>query len=438
MRAWWTSTTLLVAVTSAATADADSRFCGPICSVPGQVVLCNDDLDLTGGAAQANCSASLGSCTGEAFCATFTVPQAMYPITLRKIGGLFAPTAAANAFDLEVYQDVNSPTPGPEITTLVGNTYSIPGDNTAITEIDLIAAGNDYTITSGAFRVCLRKQFDVSHNVCLDTTTAVSRRNWMFAGLALSPPCGDIVGASWQPASFFMLNTDFVIRPTVEVSDLSAWGPGGACTGDPDAGVVDTGPDGGFGFVDTGSPDRGFPDSGVHADAATVDLGFADTGVHPDAMVTGPADSGVFPTPTISAISPSKGANTGATEVVVVGTGFVSGLTLKIGPIPATNIAVPGATTITAFVPGAISPGTYDVVVQNPDGQVALLPQGYQVTGESNNRGSSPPPADGCSCATIPEHRRGSSVLMIVAGCVAIMVGRRSSSRRTRRSARRS
>jgi MYXO-CTERM domain-containing protein len=110
----------------------------------------------------------------------------------------------------------------------------------------------------------------------------------------------------------------------------------------------------------------------------------------------GPLDGGgpAGPAPTITAISPDKGTNATPVDVIVTGTNFVPGLILEIGSIPATGTEVPGPTTIHATVPANIVPGTYDVVVTNPDRQSAVLPKGYTVTSGAS------PPSSKCGCAT--------------------------------------
>jgi MYXO-CTERM domain-containing protein len=95
--------------------------------------------------------------------------------------------------------------------------------------------------------------------------------------------------------------------------------------------------------------------------------------------------------------------------VVVIGTNFVSGLSLKIGTIPATDVRVPGSTTILATVPASIAAGTYDVIAQNPDGQVAILQRGYTVIDTKDQA----PPGSHCGCTTARSERQSGAALWL-------------------------
>ncbi len=80
--------------------------------------------------------------------------------------------------------------------------------------------------------------------------------------------------------------------------------------------------------------------------------------------------------PTISAISPNSGTTFGGTPVTVTGTNFVSGATVAIGGLMASNETFVNSTTLTATTP-ARSAATVNVVVTNPDAQAATLTNGY-------------------------------------------------------------
>src|SRR5207253_1361021 len=83
--------------------------------------------------------------------------------------------------------------------------------------------------------------------------------------------------------------------------------------------------------------------------------------------------------PTITAISPNNGTTNGGTSVTISGTNFVSGATVSLGGVAATSVNVASASSITATTPSHAA-GTVDVVVTNPDGQVATLTGGYTCT----------------------------------------------------------
>lgn len=71
--------------------------------------------------------------------------------------------------------------------------------------------------------------------------------------------------------------------------------------------------------------------------------------------------------PTITQVSPSSGPTAGGTAITITGTNFVTGATVTVGGVAATNVTVVNATTITAVTP-AHAAGAVSVVVTNPDG----------------------------------------------------------------------
>ncbi|OME91639.1 IPT/TIG domain-containing protein [Paenibacillus lautus] len=85
----------------------------------------------------------------------------------------------------------------------------------------------------------------------------------------------------------------------------------------------------------------------------------------------------VFPAPTISGMSPSSGLVTGNNVIEINGSNFVSGATAQFGTteVPATFVR---STLLRAKVPAASSAGSVDIKVTNPDGQVAVLSNGYK------------------------------------------------------------
>lgn len=80
--------------------------------------------------------------------------------------------------------------------------------------------------------------------------------------------------------------------------------------------------------------------------------------------------------PTVTAVSPSSGTTGGGTPVTIIGTGFVSGATVKFGGTAATSVSVTNATTVTAVTP-ARSAGVVAVAVTNPDTQTGTLASAY-------------------------------------------------------------
>lgn len=88
---------------------------------------------------------------------------------------------------------------------------------------------------------------------------------------------------------------------------------------------------------------------------------------------------GPDPAPTVSSVSPNSGPTTGGTSITITGTGFVSGASVHLGTVAATNVNVTNSTTITAITP-AQSAGTVNVSVTNPDEQTGTLPQAFTYT----------------------------------------------------------
>ena len=88
--------------------------------------------------------------------------------------------------------------------------------------------------------------------------------------------------------------------------------------------------------------------------------------------------TGTLPPPTVTAINPTHGPETGGTAVTITGTNFVSGtgLAAYMGATsyPCTNVTFVSSTTITAVTP-AHPTGTTTVGIKNPDGQ-----QGFSST----------------------------------------------------------
>jgi hypothetical protein len=92
------------------------------------------------------------------------------------------------------------------------------------------------------------------------------------------------------------------------------------------------------------------------------------------------------PAPTVSAISPNSGANTGSVSVTVTGTRFESGLTAKLqktglADIPATDVTVVSATRFTcSFDLTGRVPGAWDVSVKCSNPNPGTLPGGFTIT----------------------------------------------------------
>jgi hypothetical protein len=117
------------------------------------------------------------------------------------------------------------------------------------------------------------------------------------------------------------------------------------------------------------------------------------------ATTTNSADSGVvtavFPStsapvvPSISSISPISGPLAGGTRVTITGTNFITGATVTIDGVAASNIGVNSSTSITATTPAGTA-GAKNVVVTNPDSQTGTLTGGFTyISGGSSGGGNS-------------------------------------------------
>lgn len=80
--------------------------------------------------------------------------------------------------------------------------------------------------------------------------------------------------------------------------------------------------------------------------------------------------------PTVTAIAPAAGTTLGGTTVTITGTNFAAGAAVAIGGAPATEVAVQGATTLTARTPQHAA-GPADVVV-TVAGRSGTLANGFR------------------------------------------------------------
>ena len=83
------------------------------------------------------------------------------------------------------------------------------------------------------------------------------------------------------------------------------------------------------------------------------------------------------PLPTISPVTPDNGRITGGNAITIAGSNFVSGATVKIDNISASNVTFISASQLTATTPAGSSAGAKDVKVTNPDGGYIELPAGF-------------------------------------------------------------
>lgn len=124
-------------------------------------------------------------------------------------------------------------------------------------------------------------------------------------------------------------------------------------------------------------------------DAGSPDARLTDTGP------TGGSDAqlGAF---ALERISPIAGPPERNIDVVVNGRGFPFGqpITAYLGQTRLLEAQVLSESTLTAIVPAGMEPGTYALQVERSDGQIAILPEAYQVVGPS----AGTPAEDDCGC----------------------------------------
>ncbi|MEE8142248.1 MAG: IPT/TIG domain-containing protein [Planctomycetota bacterium] len=97
-----------------------------------------------------------------------------------------------------------------------------------------------------------------------------------------------------------------------------------------------------------------------------------------DAFLTGVVEV-VEPLPTLTMVSPRNGDISGGTVLTLTGTNFQVGAIVIVGDGLGTSVSVDSVMQITATTPVG-SGGSVDVIVQNPDGEIALLADGYTYT----------------------------------------------------------
>ncbi|MEQ9499712.1 MAG: IPT/TIG domain-containing protein [Deltaproteobacteria bacterium] len=359
--------------------------CGPDCSRVGQYVLCNDDFDnsaMTAGGVRIDWL--------EAVCASFDLPEPSFGIE-----GFVALLGDGEQVVslMQTYEELGRDRPGELI---VEQGVALPFSAQA----GFVGFLHGTRTSTVAFRICLKQQVE-------DPGANMFIRPFLFDADGVQGNNSTFIPVKlWDSAEDRGIPGDFVIRAIVTLSDHTPWEPGGECDmSGRDGGVNNPMRDAGPGGRRDGGPGRDAGPGGGDPDAGGVDGGNGNPGG----------------APTISAISPDEGRNVAPVDVIVTGTNFEAGLTLRIGSIDATGVDVPGATTITARVPANIAVGVYDVIVTNPDGQSAILANGYTVLDADGN---GPPVADTCGCRTSGS-TRGDSTWMLAFAVVALMLRRR-------------
>jgi len=82
---------------------------------------------------------------------------------------------------------------------------------------------------------------------------------------------------------------------------------------------------------------------------------------------------------TVTSVDPGEGSTSGDEEVMITGTGFVEGATVRFGEEPASEVVITSSTEMMAKTPPHPA-ATVEVTVTNPDGHSSSLPDGYTYT----------------------------------------------------------
>jgi len=98
-------------------------------------------------------------------------------------------------------------------------------------------------------------------------------------------------------------------------------------------------------------------------------------------LVIGPTYSGLaqVPGPVVNSVSPNSGLNTETTNITIAGASFFGTPTVALGSNVLSEVSLLDSTRLLAVVPPGLPPGTYDLIVTNPDGQVAILQAAFTV-----------------------------------------------------------
>jgi hypothetical protein len=83
--------------------------------------------------------------------------------------------------------------------------------------------------------------------------------------------------------------------------------------------------------------------------------------------------------PVLTFVSPTQAYNYQPTAITLFGESFVATPTATVGNVPLADVTFVNSTTLTAAVPAGLPGGNYALMVTNPDGQSASLPNAFTV-----------------------------------------------------------
>ncbi|MSP62922.1 MAG: hypothetical protein EXR72_21825 [Myxococcales bacterium] len=289
-----------------------------------EAVLQNDDCD------NMNCNLNFGGkvIKGEALGETFAPPANLYPFTVLrvqfiaangKMNGKGKPT-------FKIYEDNGSAVPGKELASVTpkdvyeGNTMFVAEQDIPTMPVFANAA------TKVRVAVFFEKATaDDGLTIPIDPTSAPNRGT--ICAIDISTPNLPCV---WNFAKAFKVNGDFVLRLVVDsagappkTKDMGGGNPGG--------------------------------DGGVSAGA-----------------------------PVVESITPSMIMQGMGVSPVILGKNFDTKATVVFkgpGQVGATSMLVQNGTSITVGLPTTMAAGSWDVIVQNPNGETGSLARAFVVTG---------------------------------------------------------
>jgi hypothetical protein len=127
------------------------------------------------------------------------------------------------------------------------------------------------------------------------------------------------------------------------------------------------------------------------------------------------------PVPLLTTVSPTSGPTAGGTGVTLTGQNFASGATVTVGGAAATNVVVVSGMRITAKTPPHAQ-GSTSIVVTNPGGRSATLPNGFTFVAPAPTVGGVSPtsgPTAGGTAVTLTGRNFASGATVTFGGAAA-------------------
>jgi hypothetical protein len=306
----------------------------------------------------AHLSAQPGFAQGEAFGQLFRPAPDDYPIRIEGLDLILAGPASGGvtSADIEIWLDAGEgPTPNKAAPDFTINTVDLLNAQTG--EFDINLAGNmanrldfDYEATDS------HPPFVYSGNILVLIRYSEPAQDLSEAWDNLA--CSTLIGCGCQAAAPF---EDENMTSGVNILNTYAFG---LCE-EPNASQ--------WNFAETVGLGGDFIIRLRAETSNTSDPG--DTGTTEDDSDPSDPEAGL----TISALSPASASNDAPTQVSIVGNGFAEGAAATLGATALENVTVTGTQLITAAVPAGMIPGTYMLVVINPDETSTFLLDAFEV-----------------------------------------------------------